>query len=61
MTSDRPYRAALERDEALRRLRTGAGRQWDAGLVATFVELLDGHLAERVANEQLHVTEEMVA
>jgi putative two-component system response regulator len=61
MTSDRPYRAALDRDEALRRLRTGAGRQWDAGLVATFVELLDDHLAERVANEQLHVTEEMVA
>jgi putative two-component system response regulator len=52
MTSDRPYRVALDRDEALGRLRAGAGKQWDADLVAIFVELLEGDLAERVALEQ---------
>ncbi len=60
MTSDRPYRLALDREEALRRLRAGAGRQWDADLVATFVELLEGDLVEHVAREQLHVREEIV-
>ena len=30
MTTTRPYRAALANDEAVRRLRAGAGRQWDA-------------------------------
>ena len=61
MTSDRPYRPALDRNEALRRLRSGAGKQWDEELVVTFDELLYARLAERVANEQLHVTEAMVA
>lgn len=61
MTSDRPYRSALERSEAVARLRKGSGVQWDAGLLEIFIALLDDDLTERVTREQLHVTEEMVA
>lgn len=53
MTFDRPYRIALSRDEALERLRRGAGAQWDAGLVAIFTDLLDGGLAERVMSHHI--------
>ena len=52
MVSDRPYRAGLDEDEALRRLRQGAGTQWDAGLVSVFVSLLDGGLTRRVTDSQ---------
>lgn len=41
MTSDRPYRRALPKDEALRRLREGAGTQWDPNLVPIFINTLD--------------------
>lgn len=37
MTSDRPYRKALTVDEALARLREGAGSQWDPAVVEVFV------------------------
>jgi len=40
MTTDRPYRPSLGETEALRRLRNGAGNQWDPNVVETFVELL---------------------
>jgi HD-GYP domain-containing protein (c-di-GMP phosphodiesterase class II) len=53
MVSDRPYRAGLDEDEALRRLRQGAGTQWDPGLVRVFVDLLDGGLTQRVTQTQL--------
>jgi cyclic di-GMP phosphodiesterase len=53
MVSDRPYRRGLEHDEALRRLRQGAGSQWDAGLVRLFEELLDKGLTQRVTQKQL--------
>ena len=53
MVSDRPYRAGLAEDEALRRLRQGAGTQWDAGLVRIFTDLLDGGLTRRVTDSQL--------
>jgi len=53
MVSDRPYRAGLDEEEALRRLRQGAGTQWDAGLVRVFVDLLDGGLTRRVTESQL--------
>ncbi len=53
MVSDRPYRAGLGADEAISRLRGGAGKQWDAGLVRVFLELIDGGLAERVTRSQL--------
>ena len=53
MVSDRPYRVGLDEDEAIRRLRQGAGTQWDAGLVRLFVDLLDGGLTRRVTDAQL--------
>ena len=37
MTSDRSYRPALSRDEALLRLRQGAGTQFDPDIVAVFL------------------------
>lgn len=40
MTTDRPYRAALGKDEAVRRLCEGSGTQWDAHLVDVFVGLV---------------------
>lgn len=47
MTTDRPYRRALERGEAIRRLRAGAGVQWDPKVVETLLELLaDGKLTD---------------
>jgi len=53
MVSDRPYRPGLDEEEALRRLRNGAGSQWDAGLVGVFVDLLDSGLTRRVRETQL--------
>lgn len=53
MTSDRPYRAGLDREEALRRLRAGAGTQWDAEFAEIFLELVEGGMVDRVASEQL--------
>jgi putative two-component system response regulator len=53
MVSDRPYRAGLGEDEAARRLRQGAGSQWDAGLVHLFLDLVEGGLTERVTRSQL--------
>lgn len=44
MTSDRPYRKALERDEALARIAAGAGTQWDPEIVAAFLRLQIGTL-----------------
>jgi putative two-component system response regulator len=46
MTSDRPYRRSLGDVEAVRRLRAGAGTQWDPRVVRVFIELLEaGRLA----------------
>jgi putative two-component system response regulator len=53
MVSDRPYRAGLGEDEAIRRLRQGAGAQWDDALVHLFFDLLEGGLSERVTRSQL--------
>ena len=49
MTSDRPYRPALPAEEAVRRLREGAGSQWDPDIVHTFIRSLDDALASGVA------------
>ncbi len=40
MSSDRPYRPALPRDEVIRRLSEGAGSHWDPTITHTFVDLL---------------------
>jgi putative nucleotidyltransferase with HDIG domain len=40
MTSDRPYRGALDERVALARLKEGAGLQWDASLVEAFENML---------------------
>jgi putative nucleotidyltransferase with HDIG domain len=40
MTSDRPYRTALSVPEAVRRLRVGAGIQWDPVAVGAFLRLV---------------------
>jgi diguanylate cyclase (GGDEF)-like protein len=49
MTSDRPYRGRLAHDEALRRLRAGAGSQFDSTVVETFVRLYELGDVEPVA------------
>lgn len=41
MVTDRPYRKGLPRDEAIRRLRDGAGSQWDERFVRLFLRLLE--------------------
>ncbi len=41
MTTTRPYRSALEQAEAVRRLRDGAGRQWDPRIVSEFLTWLE--------------------
>lgn len=40
MTNDRPYRSALSRDEAVRRLRADAGTQFDPDVVEAFVRMM---------------------
>ena len=51
MTSDRPYRAGMARDEAMARLRAGAAAQWDADAVGALVHLLEAGVVDRVTNE----------
>ncbi len=41
MTSDRPYRSALSREEAVAELRMNAGSQFDPEVVRHFLDLLD--------------------
>jgi len=41
MTSDRPYRQALPKEEALRRIANDSGTQFRPELVATFLELME--------------------
>ncbi|MDA8187098.1 MAG: HD domain-containing protein, partial [Dehalococcoidales bacterium] len=40
ITSDRPYRRAMTKEEAVRVLRDGAGTQWDPALVDHFVKMI---------------------
>ncbi len=40
MTTDRPYRRSLGNEEAVRRLKSGAGTQWDPAVVESFLDLL---------------------
>ena len=41
MSNDRPYRPRRSRDEVIRTLRQGEGKQWDAALVERFLRLVD--------------------
>ena len=47
MTSDRPYRRALDTDTAVSRLRQGAGTQWDRHLVDVFIAMMEKRLDSR--------------
>jgi two-component system cell cycle response regulator len=47
MISDRPYRRALPRRDALNELRDGAGEQFDPAAVAAVLTAVDGATAER--------------
>lgn len=40
MSNDRPYRPRKPRDEVIRTLRQGEGKQWDATLVERFLQLV---------------------
>ena len=42
MTTDRPYRAALSREEAIAELMRGSGSQFDPEVVRVFVDCLAG-------------------
>lgn len=46
MTTTRPYRVAMAHTEAVRRLRAGAGRQWDPRVVDAFVRWAGAHEAQ---------------
>jgi hypothetical protein len=39
LTSDRPYRKGMDHDRAVTILRDGAGKQWDADIIAAFLRL----------------------
>jgi putative two-component system response regulator len=41
MSNDRPYRKRRPRDEVIRTLRQGEGKQWDAALVERFLRLVN--------------------
>jgi len=47
MASARPYRAALQDEEALERLKQGAGNQFDPDLVQAFVEEVEAGLPQK--------------
>lgn len=47
MTSDRPYRPGMTPEQALTIMENGAGTQWDAGLVETFVRLIRKELRKK--------------
>jgi putative nucleotidyltransferase with HDIG domain len=48
MTSNRPYRKALAKKEARKRLLEGAGTQFDAEYVEKFIEVIDSDNIERL-------------
>jgi HD-GYP domain-containing protein (c-di-GMP phosphodiesterase class II) len=42
MTADRPYRKAMPREEAIRRIAEGAGGQFDPEVAARFLKVVEG-------------------
>ena len=57
MTSGRPYRAALPVEEALDRLRRGAGVQWDPMIVGAFIKLVMSGTFELAGARTAHAPE----
>ncbi len=54
MTTNRPYRAAMSRAQAIRELRRGAGSQWDPHLVDVFLEAINSDLPGTVTHNLGH-------
>lgn len=52
MVSDRPYRAAMDVEEARRRIAGGSGTQFDPEFADTFLRLLDDGLASSVRSDE---------
>jgi HD-GYP domain-containing protein (c-di-GMP phosphodiesterase class II) len=48
LTSDRPYRPALSRAQALQYIREQAGKHFDPRIVAAFTELIAAHVLEAI-------------
>jgi putative two-component system response regulator len=49
MSTDRPYRKALPDFEVVRRLKDGAGRQWDPEISLAFLGIVEGQSLHRTA------------
>lgn len=56
MTSDRQYRLRLSLEEAIDQLKTGAGTQFDQGVVETFLELIKQEDVIKNINQHLSET-----
>ena len=50
MTSDRPYRTAMTREEAIAELRANAGTQFDPAIIEAFVRLSEECVASPAAS-----------
>jgi HD-GYP domain-containing protein (c-di-GMP phosphodiesterase class II) len=48
MTSDRPYRKAISKREAIAELKRCAGSQFDQEIVMAFVRILNGFIPEQI-------------
>jgi HD-GYP domain-containing protein (c-di-GMP phosphodiesterase class II) len=61
MTADRPYRKALPKEEALKRLVAGAGTQFDSVVVQAFIEWVESHGGEShgAAEEEVAAAREL--
>jgi ribonuclease P protein subunit RPR2 len=55
MTSDRPYRDALEIDRALDEISGGSGTQFDPAVVSEFLDLMQDHSLVHEAHAHAHV------
>jgi ribonuclease P protein subunit RPR2 len=53
MTSDRPYRRAMDVDRALDEIRTGAGTQFDPEIAEAFIRLIEEHPPSEVDEDRV--------